>query len=171
VSGARVFGSDDVDVHVFTYKEGALSALAHDLKLRVTRFRIGVDDDRAPTTVTATFDASSLRVVSAMRDGHESALLPAIAFGEVERNIEREVLRSRTFPEITFVSSAITDAHVDGALTLCGVTRDVRIARTGTTGRVRIDQREFGIKPFSAMMGTLKIKPHVDVVLARRASP
>jgi hypothetical protein len=27
----------------------------------------------------------------------------------------------------------------------------------------RIDQRDFGIKPYSAMLGTLKIKPEVVV--------
>jgi hypothetical protein len=30
-------------------------------------------------------------------------------------------------------------------------------------GRARIDQRDFGITPFSAMMGTLKVQPHVDI--------
>lgn len=27
----------------------------------------------------------------------------------------------------------------------------------------RLDQRDFDIKPCSAMMGTLKIRPHVDL--------
>ena len=31
----------------------------------------------------------------------------------------------------------------------------------------RIDQRDFGIKPYSAMFGTLKVKPEVVVTVRR----
>ena len=50
------------EAFVFTFKDGLLSPLAHDLKLRVTKLEIGEK--------RATFDASSLRVESAGGLGH-----------------------------------------------------------------------------------------------------
>lgn len=37
--------ASSADCFVFTYKEGLLSAVAHDLKLRVTRFTIDTEGD------------------------------------------------------------------------------------------------------------------------------
>lgn len=158
----------DVAVHVLTYKDGVLSAVAHDLELRVERCTVEVDDDE--TSVRASFDPASLRVLHAMKDGAPAPhLLPSLVFGEIERNIARDVLHPQRHPRITFASTAIEDRVVRGELTLCGVTRAIEVQRTREgdveVGRARIDQREFGITPFSAMLGTLKIKPHVDVVV------
>ena len=56
---------------------------------------------------------------------------------------------------------------VEGELTLHGATRAVHgVRKDDAQSRVaefRFDQRDFGIKPFSAMFGTLKIKPEVVV--------
>lgn len=157
-SGARLF--------VSIYKEGLLSAVAHDLKLQCEHFHVEVADDEG--SVTATFDPASLKVVTAMKDGRENPSgLPHLLFHEVERNIADDVLRPKKHPEIRFVSTKVTANGVDGTLTLCGQQRPVHVARSDEgaviVGRVRLDQREFGIKPFSAMMGTLKIQPHVDI--------
>ena len=32
--------------------------------------------------------------------------------------------------------------------------------------KVVLDQRKYGIKPFSAMLGALKIKPEVEVIIS-----
>jgi polyisoprenoid-binding protein YceI len=152
------------EVLVFTFKDGFLSAMAHDLKLRVTRFGIDVEGDR----VRAEFDPSSLRVVNAMKDGRDDAgALPGFAHREIEKNIVDDVLEARRYPEIRFEATAITDAQVAGRLTLHGRTKEVIGTRKDAGGKkvaeFRIDQRDFGIKPYSAMLGTLKIKPEVVV--------
>jgi polyisoprenoid-binding protein YceI len=152
------------EVLVFTFKEGLLSAVAHDLKLRVTKFGIDVEGDR----VRAEFDPSSLRVVNAMKDGRDDAgALPAFAHGEIEKNIVNDVLEPKRYPEIRFETTSITDAQVTGRLTLHGKTKEVTGARKDAGGKkvaeFRLDQRDFGIKPYSAMLGTLKVKPEVVV--------
>jgi hypothetical protein len=43
------------------------------------------------------------------------------------------------------------------------VTHELRGKRTGTTAEFSFDQRDFGLKPYSAMLGTLKVKPVVRV--------
>jgi polyisoprenoid-binding protein YceI len=155
----RVFDERSASVVVLTFKDGLLSAMAHDLKLRFERFRIEIEDDGS--SVKATFDTASLRVVNAV-----GTSMPRAFHDEIEKNIERDVLQTRKFPEATFVSTSINEREIVGTLTLHGVAREVRMSRDGMKGRVRIDQRDFGIKPFSAMMGTLKIKPEVEIIAA-----
>lgn len=155
------------ECHVFTYKEGALSALAHDLEIAVGRFTIEITDDQA---VDATFDASSLTVLHAIKDGRPHDM------GEgdkkkIQRTIADDVLDARRYPEIRFRAakpSAAGDGFaLAGELTLHGKTRPVAVKTQLVNGRqvakVTLHQLDFGIKPFSAMLGTLKIKPDLEV--------
>src|SRR5690606_22648960 len=116
---------------VFTFKEGLLSPVAHDLRLEVQRFTIEVGED----SVVARFDTSSLRVDTPMKDGKEN---PS-ALGErdklkIAEQIREEVLMSARYPEARFESSSVRkrpDGGYDltGDLTLHGVTRPLT-ART-----------------------------------------
>jgi len=145
---------------VLTFKEGLLSAVAHDLKLKVTSLTVDVEGPQ----VKADLDASSLRVVTPMKDGAENpGALPKLVYGEIEKNAANDVLNAKKHPRITFTSSSITETEVVGQLSLHGVTREVRGKRTGTTAEFSFDQRDFGIKPYSAMLGTLKVKAGVQV--------
>jgi hypothetical protein len=159
---ARVDGSK-VQVLVYTFKEGLLSAVAHDLKLEVARCSVDVEPDR----IVATFDTGSLRVVTAMKDGAPSNALLSPMKAEIEKNIVADVLEARRFPEARFETTAIGPTEVEGDLVLKGVKRHLRATwRQDGSARVAeftLDQRDFGIKPYSAMLGTLKIKPEVKV--------
>lgn len=168
------FHPDNADVLVFTFKEGLLSAMAHDLKIRVTRFSIHVDE--TTNAIEATFDPASLRVVTAMKDGAEAhGALSDSDRKKIEGNIVDDVLEARKFPEIRFVSSSVeedegTGYRVRGKLTLHGKTQDVSfVSRTdgeGQVAQIEIHQPSFGIQPYSALLGTLKIKPDVLVNVA-----
>ena len=163
-------GQDTGSIEVFTFREGALSALGHDLRLRASRFDIEVLAD----SVTARADASSLRVVSAMRgEMPADGTLSDRDKAEIERNCAREVLEAHEHPEATFVSSAVKETgggwSVRGTLTIHGVahegTFDVRRQDGKAVARIDIDMRRFGMKPYSAMLGALRVKPKVLVVV------
>ncbi len=154
------YDASTAEILVFTFKEGLLSAVAHDLKLRVSTGTVEVEG----TQVRADFDAGSLRLVAPMKDGAENpTAIPRLVYGEVEKNTAKDVLDAKRYPAITFTSSQITDTEVVGQLTLHGQTREVRGRRSGRTAEFSLDQRDFGIKPFSAMLGTLKVKPVITV--------
>lgn len=165
------FDARSAECLVFTYKEGLLSAVAHNLKIRVTKFRIEIDE--STRAITASFDAASLRVVSALSDADvelQGALTTANK-REIEANIVRDVLESRTYPEIGFVSTGVRekgDAYtVKGTLTLHGTARQisVRVHREdqGYRAEARIHQPDFGIRPYRALLGTLKVQADVTV--------
>ena len=154
------------EIRVFTYKEGLLSTVAHDLQLSVNRFEIVVDPNTA--AVRARIEAGSLEVKCAMKDGREDpGALSASNKADIEQNIKKEVLHSAKFISIVFESTSVSDTEVTGKLTLHGITRDVRLSVTQDgerrVGELRLDQRDFGIKPYSALLGALKIQPHVLV--------
>jgi polyisoprenoid-binding protein YceI len=169
------FDQDRADVLVFTFKEGLLSAIAHDLKIRVTRFSIDIDEEAR--SVRATFDAASLRVATAMKDGVEAnGSLGDSDKRKIEEHIVDDVLHAKKYPEISFVSTIVEEDEagggyrVSGRLTLCGRTRDISFASRsdgeGQVAEVRIHQPDFSVVPFSAMLGTLRIKADLLVRLA-----
>lgn len=174
VPGSPRFHQDNADVLVFTFKEGLLSAVAHDLKIRVTRFSIRVDEET--NAIDATFDPASLRVVGAMKSGADApGALSDSDRRKIEEHIVDDVLQAKKHPEIRFVSTSVeedeaTGYRVRGQLTLHGRTREITfVSRTdgeGQVAEVKIHQPDFGIQPFSAMLGTLKIKPDVTVTVA-----
>jgi polyisoprenoid-binding protein YceI len=164
------------DCFVLTFKEGLLSPVAHDLRLRVTRFEIVVDDAR--TQVVARFDTSSLRVDSALKDGVDNrGAVSAADMEKIAQQIRDDVLHSQRYPWARFASSAVSarpDGGYDlsGELTLHGVTRALRATTQVVAGTQRLEltlhQPDFGIRPFRAMLGTLKIQSDVRVSIVLR---
>ena len=171
------FDAKSAQCLVFTYKDGLLSAMAHDLKIRVTAFVIDVDENTR--AITASFSPTSLRVVSAMRNGRETpGDLSADNKREIEGNIARDVLQASRYPEIQFTSSSVEEKGerylVRGALALHGHRRTIAVEVHRRDDHYiaegRIHQPTFGIRPYSAMFGTLKVKPDV-VVQVRVPAP
>ena len=148
---STTYGPGTATVIVRTYKEGVLSALAHDLTIEVRRFSIERDGEK----VSAWFDATSLKVVG-------PKVLTRANTDEIEQTIRRQVLKADRFARVAFES---TDGGATGSLTLCGQSRRVTINRSGTSWNARLHQPDFGIKPYSAAFGTLRIKPDVEVTV------
>ena len=147
---------------VYTFREGLLSAVGHDLCLRVERFAVEVTGEASTPAILGRFDAASLRAT-----GNVS---PSDA-RKIEGNAADDVLGARRFPTIEFRSTRVVRdgqrARVEGTLALHGTTRPIAFDAVADErdwrAEVRLDQRDFGIKPFSAMLGTLRVRPEVSV--------
>jgi polyisoprenoid-binding protein YceI len=164
------FDAQAAECLVFTHKEGLLSAIAHDLRIAVTRFTIDVDEDQR--SIKARFDAASLRVLSAMRDGQPAPeLLSEADHRKIEQNIQKDVLDAAKYPEVVFASTEVRPVEdgfaIVGQLTLHGRTRELRFTTQATGDRqvaeIRLHQPDYGIKPYSAMLGTLRVQADVTV--------
>jgi polyisoprenoid-binding protein YceI len=160
--------AEGATVRVLTFKQGLLSGVAHDLELAVDRFRIDWSTER----VSATFDTSSLRVLHAVVSGQPApAALSARDRHKIERTIVDEVLLTSRHPEASFESASVVaegdDFIVSGTLALAGGRKDlsVRVHRepSAYTAELVLDQRSFGIVPYTAMLGALALKPEVKV--------
>ncbi len=148
-----------VDCRVLVFREGLLTSFGHDVTFQVTTLSLEVGDD---DTITADFDASSLRVTTEAVSASDRK--------DIERNAEK-TLETRKHPKIGFRSVSVTRdgdrARIEGDLTLHGVTSPISVVARNDgkswNAEVVLDQRKFGIKPFSAMLGALKVKPDVEV--------
>jgi polyisoprenoid-binding protein YceI len=165
------YTQNEAEALVFTFKDGLLSKVAHDLEVRITRFSL--DFDPAAATIRAEFDPSSLRVVSAVHDGVADPKALSDADKEkIGSQIQKEVLETDAHSKATFNSTKVARRpdggySITGDLTLHGTTRPIsaetRVEGGKQVADVQLNQPDFGIVPFKAMMGTLKVKPEVRV--------
>ena len=167
--GTHTLGPDDGRLTVRTGKGGAAAKAGHNLLIEVTRWEATVDADAAPA-IELTADSRSLRVLEG--SGGISPLGDEEKAG-IAQTIDEEVLKGGT---IAFRSSAVDVADgggrldVRGELDLLGATRPIAfaldVAADGRlTGRAEVRQTDWGIKPYSALFGTLKVADVVEVAV------
>jgi len=165
------FDQSSATCHIFTYKEGMLSYLAHDLRINVTAFSIALGGK--DHFIDAHFDARSLRVDCAMENGRERPdLLSSRDRNDIDNNIIRDVLHTEQHPEILLQSSSVKKEGenylVRADLTLAGRKQEISFGVRKEDSKkyaadVRLHLQDFGIKPFSALLGAIKIKPGILV--------
>ena len=165
------YDQNNAECFVFTFKEGLLSPIAHDLRIRITRFSIQVDEPQS--SVVASFDTSSLVVDTPMKDGAENpSALSAADKEKIAGQIRDDVLHSAKHGQAEFRSTSVTARpdggyDVSGELALHGVTRPLTAQTQLVAGRqqveLKLNQPDFGITPYRAMLGTLKIQPEVTI--------
>ena len=164
------YTSENAECFIYTFKEGLLSKVAHDLKLKVAGFEIRWENGE----VQADFDPSSIEVIHAMKNGSPNpSALNQSDKAKVLENMHRDVLKTKRFPSIRFSAGSLTEGEqevvVNGYLDLTGKKRPLRATakRNGPHWdvEVKIHQPDYGIRPFKALMGAIKIKPDLKVVL------
>jgi polyisoprenoid-binding protein YceI len=91
---------------------------------------------------------------------------------KIEETIRDEVLRASRFPTVRFVCTELGDGDtrtLTGTVSLSGRERTTRVQvhRSGThwIAETTLHQPDFGMTPYSAMLGTLRIQPDVRVRL------
>ncbi|MEK6230178.1 MAG: YceI family protein [Actinomycetota bacterium] len=171
-SGMHRLGPDKATLSVRTGRTGAAAKAGHDLVIHVTSWEaaLEVGEDPAKTSIELTADATSLRVhegkggVQALGDDDK---------GNIRQTIDDEVLKRQ---DITFRSTGVQSAadgspiSVQGDLTLMGNTQpiafDLAIGDDGTLSATAVvTQTAWGMKPYSALFGALKVADDVEVVL------
>jgi hypothetical protein len=167
------FNNTNSECAVYVYREGFLSAVGHDLKLGVMNFTIDVDEQ--PLAIRGEFHADSLRVIGVISDGR---ILedepPGSDRRQIEAAISRQILEAHQSPVITFHSTAIRRAndgyYVTGWLDLHGVRKELQFVVEQQANQavttVTVHQPDFGITPYRALWGALRVKPDVYVEIA-----
>ena len=170
-AGSYRLGPSDGMLSVRTGRSGAVAKAGHDLRLEVTAWDATLEVG-ADTRIELTADATSMRV----REG--TGGVQALDEGDmanIETTIDDEVLRREP---IVFRSTRADPTpgglSVEGELTLLGTTRpiafDVAIGDGTLTATAVVKQTDFGIKPYSALFGALKVADEVKVELEARLS-
>lgn len=168
--GRHKLGPDSGSVQVFTYREGMAQKVGHDLIIDVGGWDAALEVDRegAPPSVALEVDSRSLRV----REGlHGVKPLTDKDRASIHRDIEEKILRGQpiSFHSTTVERTGDTLA-VNGNLAIAGTERpasfQLKLEADGrVTGRLSVTQSEWGIKPYRAFMGALKVRDTVEVML------
>lgn len=154
-----------------TLRDGLAAQAGHDLTLEPGRWsgELVVGDDLAPTSLEVRIDMGSLVV----REG-TGGLKPLTERDRREiAATARKVLAADRHPEASFSATAFEPAGsgggvITGTLNLAGRSRPLRltVSRPGP-GNYRataaIRQTDFGVKPYSAFLGSLKVRDAVDL--------
>ncbi len=173
-AGTYSLNGNSGKMSVYTYKEGLLSKLAHDLLIDVPNFKVNLNVPEAGLTsgsLEVELQTDSLKVDCAMKEGERQPdTLKEKDIADIEKDMAKKVLHPDKYPTVNFCSKEIQEKeggyHVNGELSLHGVTKpiDFDIDTNGDKikGRFSILQKDYGVKPFKAMMCTLRIKNEID---------
>ena len=164
--GTHRFGPSNATLAVRTRRGGAAAKAGHDLLLHVTAWEgtLTIGADGTPTAAELAADATSLRVqegtggMKALDEDDKS---------NIHKTIDDEVLQRR---DIAFRSTAVDGGWADGELTLGDRTRPLSVALAvaddGTvSATATVKQTDWGMKPYSALFGTLKVLDEVEIAL------
>jgi polyisoprenoid-binding protein YceI len=154
-----------------TGRTGLGRRAGHDLTIEATRWQADVvvsTTDPGQSSVTVTIEADSLEV----REG-TGGLKPLTNAdrADIKTTIGEKILGTADHPVIMFSSSQVSgtaDAfQTSGDLTIMGQARPVTVSGSIDAGRIRghatVTQSLWGIKPYSAFAGALRLADDVRI--------
>ena len=175
-AGRYPIGPDTGSVHLTTSREGVAAKVGHDLLIAMQRWsgHITLRGSRpAGATVRVEVDMDSFDIVSGSGG---IAPLGADDRADITRTALR-LLDAATYPRATFDSTRVVAADgggtvesgtVEGDLTVCGTTLPLvlEVVQTGPSawrGTAAVLQSDYGIKPYRALFGALKLADAVGI--------
>jgi hypothetical protein len=168
--GVHKLGPDNATLRVKTGRGGAAAKAGHDLLLEVTSWQATLDAGDAPS-LELSADPTSLRVIEG-KGGMQA--LDDDGRADIHKTIDKDVLKKQA---IQFRSTSV-ERHdgtlaVEGELELAGRTAptsfEVSIGDDGTlSASTKLKQTDWGIKPYSALFGALKVSDEVEVMVDGR---
>lgn len=172
--GKHKLGPDNATLSVRTQKGGAASKAGHNLLIEVTSWSATLDvgADQRPASIELTADSTTMKILEGT--GGVMALGDNDKAG-IAQTINDEVLKGT---KIEFRSSTVDASDADhfrvrGELDLAGkrlpLEFELTVGADGSlTGNAIIKQSKWGIKPYSALFGTLKVLDEVTVEIAAK---
>jgi polyisoprenoid-binding protein YceI len=175
--GTYELGPQDGTLTVHTRKGGAASKAGHNLRIEVERWGATAQfaDDPAQSVLELSADSTSFTVLEGT--GGVMSLGDDDKEG-IAQTINEEVLKGTP---ISFKSTAVRPDgddrfHVTGDLELVNginlIAFDITVSDDGrVTGSATVTQTQWGMKPYSALFGTLKVTDEVGVEIDAKLRP
>src|SRR5215472_8161369 len=172
LAGRHQLGPDRGRIILRTFRDGLGARAGHDLTIEATRWSgvLGVNEDHSMAGLSVRIDMGA-RVV---RDG-TGGVKPLTDRDRREIAVTaRKVLASDRYPEAIFAAGTFEPGPggggaVTGTLTIRGEARPLRVEVSGAGpdryhAEAKVVQSDYGIKPYTAFLGALRVRDAVDVV-------
>ena len=170
MSGRHTLGPENATLRIRTERHGAAAKAGHDLLIEVGSWEGTVEvGEQGPVRLELSADSGSMQVIEGTGGVMELSDEDKV---EIKKTLEQEVLPAGP---VEFESTEITPANdggrfgVSGELVMNGkrhpLSVELSLGREGAiTARATVKQSEWGIKPYSGLFGTLKVRDEVEVV-------
>jgi polyisoprenoid-binding protein YceI len=170
IAGAYRLGPESGRLLVHTTRTGLGAKAGHDLTIEVTRWHGRATADPATpanSSVTVEVEVDSFEV----REGTGGVKpLSDADRAEIHKTL-KEILHTAQHPTITFRSRQVEGSAgsfaLDGELTIMGISQPTMVQGRMADGRVvggaTVVQSRWGIRPYSAFFGALKLSDEVKV--------
>jgi polyisoprenoid-binding protein YceI len=173
VAGRHRLGPDRGRILLRTFRDGLAAQAGHDLTIEATRWsgELVVNDDLSPASLEVRIDLGALVV----REG-TGGVKPLTDRDRREMAVTaRKVLGTDQHPEAVFAADSFRPAadgggEISGTFTLRGQSRPLRlqVKQTGTDryhAETQVVQSDYGIKPYTAFLGALRVRDAVDAAI------
>jgi len=168
--GTHRLGPDDGTLRVQTYREGVAQKVGHDLVIEVEQWQatLEVGPHGDVTEIGLEADPGSFHVLEGL---HGVKPLTDKDRASIRQDINEKILRRSP---IRFRSRSVQSRPerltIQGELELAGASKPTTYqlavsAESRASGTLSITQSAWGIKPYRAFMGALKVKDQVEIVL------
>jgi polyisoprenoid-binding protein YceI len=172
VPGTYEVGPSNGSLHLRTAREGMAAKVGHDLLIKVARWsgtaKIPDSGDLSTASLEVRIDLDSLEVVEG--SGGVSPL-DAGDKADILKNAGKTLDVAR-YPTAEFTATALRPngdgGEIEGTLNLAGASGTVTLSVTANGGSVwkatgTVVQSQYGIKPYKAFMGALRMADPVRV--------
>lgn len=173
VAGRHQLGPDQGRILLRTFRDGLAAQAGHDLVIEATRWSgvLEVNSDLRPAGLDVRIDMSAL----AVREGTGGVKPLSDRDRREIAGTARKVLASDRHPEAVFAAASFEPmagggGEISGTLTIRGQQRPVRVhvSQSGADryhAEAKVIQSEYGIKPYTAFLGALRVRDAVDVAV------
>jgi polyisoprenoid-binding protein YceI len=169
-AGRHQLGPDNGRITLRTSRDGLVGKAGHDLTIDAARWSgdLVVAADLSPISLEVTVDLGGLVVLAG-----SGGIVPLTDRDKQEiRSTARKILAADRYAEATFTATSFEPSGgggtITGTLALAGRSGPVQLEVSQITpdhyrASATIRQTDYGIKPYSAFLGTLKVSDAVTV--------
>jgi hypothetical protein len=168
--GTYRWGPHNARLMVNTGRRGGAARAGHDLSIEVTSWSAQLEVEGSGASASLSADGGSLQVL----EGHGGIQPLGEADKEnIRQTLDDEILRQS---RVEFQSTAVrvspdgSELDVEGELELAGARHAIafrlNVDHEGRLmGRAELKQTDWGIKPYSALFGALRVADEVEVTI------
>jgi hypothetical protein len=155
----RTLDQSNGKIELYTFKDGLLAGIAHDLMIELTKFEIKMSTEK----LSARFWLESLQVKGAIYHGIlNTKELSAKDVEKIQDNMLSKVLETKKHP-LAYLEYQSFEKQAQ--LTLKGIKKPLLLSlnpqegfHQSLMGEIEIIPSQWGIQPFQALFGAIKLQ-------------